>query len=91
MTNLSEHYALDVPRGCRIVNPVEYGSQILAPGVIREVRMMSPLPSGAPCVEITFMDGYSVVVPTWLKITVDQDNPERRARVAWAKSILDLQ
>lgn len=80
MTQLTSHYAIDVPKGCKIISPIEYGGRPLAPGVIKEVKFSTTL--GA--VDITFTDEETVVVPTWLRLTVDHDTPERRARLSFA-------
>lgn len=86
---ISTHYALDVPRGCKIVNPVEYNNQVLADLIIERVLFVKSDEGGAA--EITFTDGTKVVMPSFTTLTVDQGTPERQARVAWAKTILDIQ
>lgn len=83
---ISTHYALDVPRGCRIVNPVEHNNQTLSGLVIERVLNIQ----SDDGVEVTFTDGSKAILPRWLRITVDQGSPERQARLAWAETILGM-
>lgn len=83
----TSHYACDVPRGCKIISPVEVAGQVLVPGVIASVAF-SPEP-GSVIIKLT--NGETIIVPTWLRITVDQDTAERRARLKRARDILGCQ
>lgn len=80
---LSTHHAIDVPRGTRIVSPESHGLTALAGRTIDAVRFAD----GAA--ELT-LDGAVVCVPAWLKLTVDNDAPMRRARLAWADAMVDV-
>jgi hypothetical protein len=82
MALISIHYAIDVPRGSKIINPATLGPVILAGGIIDAVKVTEE------GVSITFTDGGSVIVPRWLKLTVDQDTDERRNRIAFAHWVL---
>lgn len=79
--HLSTHDAISVPKGAKIVSPASCGMFTLAPAIIEDVRM------GDGCA-ILVLDGEDVPVPTWLKITVDNDTPQRTERLLFAHSLL---
>jgi hypothetical protein len=75
-------YALDVPRGAKIIAPATYAGIPLAGGIIAEVRYVD---RGALLV---FADGGSRPIGTTALLTVDLDTPERRDRLAFADQVL---
>lgn len=79
---VTEHRALDVPRGTRIVAPPTVAGMPLAGATILGVKM------GDGCVHYDLDDGTQVALPTWLRVKVENDTPQRRDRLAFAHAVL---
>lgn len=76
MNEVTEHYAMDVPRLTRIVTPKEHEGKLI----------MSVTFGALQFAKIITDTGEVINLPRWSKVTVN-NGPERAAKLAWAQRV----